>query len=211
MQVHGALAGAITLCAFVVSVVFTKGQARAQATADEKVIRDMVREEATAWTRGDAVAYSRHFAKDGVFTNILGQFFNGHDAFLKQHDYLFKGPYRGTALQLDIVSMKFVRPDVAIVHVLSSVTGFEKLAPGLSTDSKGRLRTRLVQVLVKEDKDWKIVDYHNVDVKSQTAVPEPQTAKLVNAPRDVHAAAARSPSAFHDFSGESKDFHPGRE
>ena len=177
MPTHGLFAAVIGISTLVVSLAFAASGPGAEAD-DDTAIRSVIQEEATAWTRGDAVVYSRHFAEDGVFTNILGQFFTGHDAFLQQHDYLFKGPYRGTALHADIVSLKFVRPDVAIVHVLSSVTGFERLAPGLSTDSKGRLRTRLVQVLVKENKDWKIVDYHNVDVKSQTPVPEPQTLKL---------------------------------
>jgi hypothetical protein len=31
----------------------------------------------------------------------------------------------------------------------------------------------LLQVLVKDKGAWKIVAYHNVDVKAQTAVPEP--------------------------------------
>ncbi len=146
----------------------------AQNGPDETAVRNIVQEEATAWTRGDAAAYSRHFAEDGLFTNILGQFFTGHAAFLKRHEELFKGPFRGTTLHHDVVSLRFLRPDVAMVDVLTSVTGFEKLAPGVSTDKKGRLRTRLLQVLVNKNGDWKIVNYHNVDVKSQTPVPEPQ-------------------------------------
>ena len=174
MQLHGFL-GALAVCAVVISLISVKGQANAQDTADEQRIRNIVQNEARAWTIGDAAAYSRDFAADGVFTNILGQFSVGHEAFLKQHEYIFKGPYRGTTAHLDIVSLKFVRPDVAIVHVLSSVTGFESLTQGLAKDSKGRLRTRLLQVLVRENGSWRIVDYHNVDVKAQTSVPEPET------------------------------------
>jgi uncharacterized protein (TIGR02246 family) len=174
MQLHGFL-GALAVCAVLVSLICVRGHASAQATSNEQQIRNIIHNEASAWTCGDAAAYSRDFAADGVFTNILGQFSIGHEAFLKQHEYIFKGPYRGTTAQLDIVSLKFVRPDVAIVHVLSSVTGFESLAPGLGKDSKGRLRTRLLQVLVRENGSWRIVDYHNVDVKAQTPVPEPET------------------------------------
>jgi hypothetical protein len=36
------------------------------------------------------------------------------------------------------------------------------------------LRTRLLQVLVKDGGEWKIAAYHNVDVKSGVEVPEPQ-------------------------------------
>jgi len=148
--------------------------AGAHTIDDETALRQIIQEEGMAWTRGDATAYSLHFADDGAFTNILGEFSTGHDVFLKHHEFLFQGPYRGTTLHHDIVSLKFPRPDVAVVDVLTSVTGFQKLAPGLATDAKGRLRTRLLQVLVKDKGQWKIITYHNVDVKAQTPVPDPK-------------------------------------
>ena len=88
-----------------------------------------------------------------------------------------RAPTAATALHHDVVP-QFVRPDVAIVEVLTSVTGFQKLAPGLNTDKSGRLRTRLLQVLVKDKGEWMIVAYHNVDVKSQTPVPDPEMESL---------------------------------
>ena len=100
--------------------------AGAQTIDDETAIRTIVQDEASAWTHGDATAYSLHFADDGAFTNILGEFSIGHDVFLKHHEFLFQGPYRGTTLHHDIVSLKFPRPDVAVVEVLTSVTGFQK-------------------------------------------------------------------------------------
>jgi hypothetical protein len=60
------------------------------------------------------------------------------------------------------------------VEVLTSVTGIQKLSPGTNTDDKGRLRTRLLQVIVKDGGEWKIVAYHNVDVKSDIPVPNPE-------------------------------------
>jgi hypothetical protein len=44
-------------------------------------------------------------------------------------------------------------------------------------DVKGRLRTRLLQVMVKQGGDWKITVHHNVDVKSGVTAPEPQWAE----------------------------------
>jgi hypothetical protein len=41
-------------------------------------------------------------------------------------------------------------------------------------DDKGRLRTRLLQVIVKDGGEWKIVAYHNTDVKPDVQVPDPQ-------------------------------------
>lgn len=146
----------------------------AQAGSDDLAVRQIVHEQVSAWNKGDAEAYSRHFAADGTFTNILGMFFTGHDAFRERHDQIFKGVFRGTTKQEDVVSIKFWRPDVAVVETLQTVSGIQKLFPGTSADAKGRLRTRLLQVFVKNNGEWKIAVYHNVDVKPGVSVPEPQ-------------------------------------
>jgi uncharacterized protein (TIGR02246 family) len=142
----------------------------------DTAIRDIIKEEDAAWNKGDSDAYSAHFSADGTFTNILEMFFTGHQAFRDRHEDIFKGVFRGTAVQPDIVSIKFVRENVAIVETLTCVSGFSKSGPSPSThlDAKGRLRTRLLQVFVRDGDEWKIVTYHNVDVKPGTSVPEPQ-------------------------------------
>jgi uncharacterized protein (TIGR02246 family) len=151
-------------------------QLGAQTASDETAIRRIVQDEIIAWNQGDAVAYSRHFAVDGTFTNIQGQFFTGYDAFLKQHAVIFEGRFKQTRLQQDIVSLKFLRPDVAVVEVLTAVAGMAaaQLASGTSGDATGRLRTRLLQVVVKQGEEWKVVAYHNVDVKPGIPLPEPR-------------------------------------
>jgi uncharacterized protein (TIGR02246 family) len=93
---------------------------------------------------------------------------------LKQHEVIFAGLFKNTTLQQDIVSLKFIGPDVAVVEVLTSVSGMPETAPGTTPDSKGRLRTRLLQVVARRGGEWKIVAYHNVDVKPGVPVPEPK-------------------------------------
>jgi hypothetical protein len=63
---------------------------------------------------------------------------------------------------------------VAVVETLTSVSGMAETAPGTAADGKGRLRTRLLQVVAKAGGEWKIVAYHNVDVKPGVPVPEPR-------------------------------------
>jgi uncharacterized protein (TIGR02246 family) len=145
-----------------------------QGSADETAVRNIIQEEIAAWNSGDAAAFSRHFAADGTFTNIRGQFFTGREAFMERHDFIFKGVYRGTTMKQDVVSLKFVRPDVAIVETLTAVIGVQKPLPGTSTDDKGRLRSRLLQVMVKDGGEWKIVAFHNTDVRADVPVPDPQ-------------------------------------
>lgn len=60
------------------------------------------------------------------------------------------------------------------MDVLTSMTGIQKLSPGTKTDEKGRPRSRLLQVIVKQVGEWKIAAYHNTVVKPDAPVPDPQ-------------------------------------
>jgi len=78
-------------------------------------------------------------------------------------------------LQLQVVSLRFLAPDVAVCETLTWVSGFKNGAPpGLRLDTKGRLRTRLLQVMAKRSGEWQIVVYHNVDIKPDVEAPEPK-------------------------------------
>ena len=149
-------------------------QLGAQTSPDESAVRSIIQEETNGWNQGDAAAYSRHFATGGTFTNIRGQYFTGHASFLKQHEVIFQGMFKQTTLQQDIVSLEFVGPDVVVVETLTSVSGVAQTAPGTVVDARGRLRTRLLQVVARQGGEWKVVAYHNVDVKPGVPVPDPK-------------------------------------
>jgi uncharacterized protein (TIGR02246 family) len=145
-----------------------------QASPDEAAIQNIIQDEIAAWNAGDAAAFARHFAADGTFTNIRGQYFTGRKDFTERHDFIFKGMYRGTTMKQDVVSMKFVRPDVAVVETLTAVIGIQKPLPGMSVDAKGLLRSRLLQVMVRDAGEWKVTAFHNTDVRPDVPVPDPQ-------------------------------------
>jgi hypothetical protein len=47
-------------------------------------------------------------------------FFTGHQAFLDRHEEIFKGMFRVTVLRQDVVSLRFVRPEVTAVETQGS-------------------------------------------------------------------------------------------
>lgn len=151
----------------------------AQSQKDEAAIRRIIEDESIAWNNGDAVAYARHFAADGTFTNILGEFYRGHNAFVTEHEHILKTIFLGSTIHQDIVSMQFITPDAAVVEVLTAVAG-SKLprARGDNFDAKGRLRTRLLQALVRRNGAWEIMAYHNVEVRDALHLPEPKDPAL---------------------------------
>ncbi|GAB3046893.1 YybH family protein [Spirosoma pulveris] len=169
MKINAAFRRALTL-----TLMLTSSGLLAQNAQDSLSIYTILRQEEQAWNKGDAPAYSQSFSADGTFTNIGGMFFKGHQAFLDQHEVIFNSFFKHTVLRQKIVSLKFVRSDVALLETLCQVSGFAKegLPPRIQLDAKGQLNTRLLQVVTKEAGAWKIVSYHNVDIKPGTPIPE---------------------------------------
>jgi uncharacterized protein (TIGR02246 family) len=154
-------------------VMLFAARTQAQQSADSMAIQTILQEEISSWNAGDAQVYSSHFAENGTFTNILGMFFTGHQQFLDRHVEIFKGMFAKTVMQQEVVSFRFLSPDVAIVETLICITGLPKdgLPKAIHIDEKGHLHTRLLQVFQKQAGDWKIVAYHNVDLKPGTPIP----------------------------------------
>jgi uncharacterized protein (TIGR02246 family) len=135
-------------------------------TADQLSIQRLLASLEDAWARGDADAYASRFANDGTFTNFLGMFFCGPDAFRERHDAVFKTVFKASKLTLRIATLRFIKPDVAIVDMDAEVRNVSALPNGLSAMPDGTVRTKLLMVLVREHGDWWISAYHNVAVAS---------------------------------------------
>jgi uncharacterized protein (TIGR02246 family) len=135
-------------------------------TADQRSIQHLLTALDDAWARGDAVAYAHRFANDGTFTNFLGMFYQGRDAFRDRHDAVFKTVFRGSRLTLRIATLRFIRSDVAIADLDAEVRGVTVVPSGLS-EVGGVVRSKLLMVLVREYEEWWISAYHNVAVAPQ--------------------------------------------
>lgn len=132
-------------------------------TADQRSIQHLIAALDDAWARGDAVAYANRFANDGTFTNFLGMFFQGRDAFQDRHDAVFKTVFKGSTLTLRIATLRLIRPDVAIADLDAEIRGLTVVPSGL-TEMGGVVRSKLLMVLVREYEEWWISAYHNVAV-----------------------------------------------
>ena len=131
----------------------------------DSAIRRIVAEEQIAWNAGDADAYAARFHAEGSFTNIFGDLHIGREAFRTRHAALFNTFAKGTKASLAVHRLHFPAPTVAIVDIECQLTSFGAIPPGIVEPKDGVLRTRLLQVFVKEHGQWWTVAYHNVDVK----------------------------------------------
>ena len=133
-----------------------------------------------AWCAGDAAAFGGSAMTDIVFTNVVGMFSVGREAFNAQHAHIFSTIYKDSRLSQELVHVTMAADDVAIVDTLTSVTGYRHLPPG-ATAIDGALRTRVEQVLVRHEGEWRVQSFHNVAVSpGAMAVARPDApAKLL--------------------------------
>ncbi len=132
---------------------------------DHAAIRAVLDAQEAAWAAGDAEAFAAAVTDGVVFTNIVGMFSVGRAPFVGQHARIFATFYKGTVMKQQIANIAFVRPDVAIVDTLTEGTGFAALPPPIAAHvTDGKLQSRLEQVMVRNDGQWRVAAFHNVAI-----------------------------------------------
>lgn len=121
-----------------------------------------------AWTDNDAEAFGACFTDDSDYVSYDGTRAIGRAEHQPNHDKLFRGVLAGSALVGELESIRYVTPDVAILHGTASV-----LMPWRSQLPKRRLSRQTV-VLVRTAAGWRISAIHNGRVRPVT-VPEPDS------------------------------------
>lgn len=145
-------------------------EARSQ---DEATIRQLVAAQAEAWNRHDAAAWSKDFAPDADFINIVGSVFQGRAEIEKRHAGIFASIFKESRTQVTVRRLVFPGPEVAVVDTDHEVTGHTGLPPGVqNTDEAGTLRTRMKYVMRKSAGKWQIVSAQNTDVKPAPKSPK---------------------------------------
>lgn len=143
----------------------------------EECIRNLIRRWDTAWNRHDAEALTALHHPDAETVNRFGRYLAGHDEHREQFEWLHSGPFRGSRSPAQtIVGLRFIRPDVALVH---ATWGTPELDIG---GQRLRAEDMVVSYLItREDGHWAIaaVDLHNV----QSGLG--QQVKVVGAPKFV--------------------------
>ena len=152
----------------VAAMLFAAGSAtalRAQDAPSEAAIRAIVADQVVAWNAGDGSAYARHLAPEASFTNLFGMVMYGKPAFAERHAEILRTFYKGTTKHHAIRRIRFVTADVALVDIDNEVRGVTKMPGGIVVPPDGVIKTQLMEVFVRRDRQWLIEAYHNVDVK----------------------------------------------
>jgi uncharacterized protein (TIGR02246 family) len=121
--------------------------------ADEKAIREIETQWEAAWNRHDVPAMIRLLTPDADFVNLAGERFQGREAFAKSLEALHSGKVKESVWQTEDVEIKFLAPDIAIVHTHFNSHG-ERNPDGTLLPPRRGIFTR---VEVKRDGRWLIV------------------------------------------------------
>lgn len=150
----------LTLCAFTVSA--QQSHPTKASAADEAAIRENVRQMEEGWNTKSGALFAKPFAADADYVVINGTHIQGREAIDKGHQRIFDTIYKDSTVSLSVKQLRFLRPDVALVHV----TGHNKFRRGEETREADAIIT---MTMTKENGEWKIAAFQNTQV---IAAPE---------------------------------------
>lgn len=117
-----------------------------------------------AWNAASGEAFAVPFAEDADFVTIRGEHMRGRTVIAAGHDAIFRTIYAGSRNQSTIKAARLLRPDVALVHVLSIMD-----APG--GPLQGRHAACFSLIVCHANSGWEIAALHN----TLQAAPVPST------------------------------------
>lgn len=122
--------------------------------ADEDAIRTLIDQQVNGWEAGDPEAYANVFTQDADYVTFLGTHHKGRAAIAASYVPLFRRLLKRTRLQIDVSSIRFLTPDVALIHAHAAVA--KKLR------RRGRRGTRVnTSVAVRLDGRWLLAASQN--------------------------------------------------
>lgn len=124
-------------------------------TRDDSELRVLFDRVCQAWTDGDATAYGACFTADADYVGYDGSHAPGRVALVEQHDRLFRGVLTRSALVGEVASIRYVRPDVAVLHATGAVR-----MPWRSAVPKRR-RSYQTMIALRESDGWRLTAFHN--------------------------------------------------
>jgi uncharacterized protein (TIGR02246 family) len=137
------------------------------AAADEAAVRENVRQMEAGWNAKSGALYAKPFAADADYVVVNGMHLRGREAIEKSHQQIFDTFFRDSTLTVSVKQLRFLRPDVAVLHI----EGVVRMRQGAETNEPTSIITL---VMTKEKGDWKIAAFQNTRVMGEQPSPAGQ-------------------------------------
>lgn len=144
------------LTLFMIVIAAPVLNAQPEHSADEAAIRENIKYMEDGWNTKSGSLFAKPFAEDADYVVINGSYIKGRAVIETQHKRIFATIFKDTTLKLNVKQIRFIRPEVVVVHVEGHRDGPTK---ELVQDAI------LTVVMTKEKEGWTIAAFQN------TAVP----------------------------------------
>ncbi len=150
-----------TILIFAVIIAATNAAAQKpdDTKADETMIRANVEQMMKGWNAKSGAEFAKPFSEDADYVVIDGMQIKGRAVIDKGHQRIFDTIYKNTTLSLAADSIRFLRPDVAVVHASALL----KLTAG---DATRTTSAKMTLVMIKTDGRWEIAAFQNTAVQN---------------------------------------------
>lgn len=125
---------------------------------DEAAIRGLLDRQISSWDAGNPDGYAEVYTCDGDCVSFLGMHYRGREAIAGSSEVpragsIFKRLLRGARLKVEITDLRFVTPDLAVVHAVCGATRKARLS--------GRNVRTNTSVAVRTADGWRLTASHN--------------------------------------------------
>jgi uncharacterized protein (TIGR02246 family) len=126
---------------------------------DEQAIAALYRELMGAWNRGSAEDFASAMTPEMEFIGFDGTWFHGKEEVAAAHQSLFDNHLKGTRLAGDVVRIRLIARDVALIHARGNTVMRGKSAPAPARDSLQTL------VAVRQQGIWRLAAFQNTRIR----------------------------------------------
>ena len=167
MEMSGKIFAAILITICAASFGFAQAKTSKTVNQDETAIRQIVKSVEAGWNAHDGKAFAAPFASDADYVIVNGMYIKGRDAIEKGHVGIFTTVYKDSRNAATVKSVRFLRPDVAVVHV-------EWNLEYSTTRETKKARATNTMIMTKDNGKWSIAAFHNTPIQEavQTAAKE---------------------------------------
>jgi len=153
-------------CFILAAVIFAvalsgKAQTSEKMSRDETAVRQIVQQVQDGWNAHDGKAFAAPFAADADYVIVNGMQIKGREAIEKGHIGIFTTIYKDSRNIATIKSVRFLRKDVAVVHIEWNL----EFTVGGETRKSHALNT---MIMTKDKGKWSIAAFQNTPIQTES-------------------------------------------
>jgi uncharacterized protein (TIGR02246 family) len=126
---------------------------------EEAAVRALYEQLMDGWNQGSGEAFSAPFAGDGDLIGFDGTHLKGRSEIASFHQSLFTKWLQGSRLVGEVKSVRFLTPEVAVMHAVGGTVMRGKSDPSPERDSIQTLIT------IKRGDEWRLAAFQNTRVR----------------------------------------------